>query len=408
MADFVRNTLLSLKFDESQREIDFQLDIRYLGKLGISLGSPMFWLQLQVLMIIQALVNLVLGTIIYFLIVKKRGSVASYLLGYGFLVPFLVVFPFLVISWADLRNPGFLLASAAGPCLVLLRCIEAMHGTSPPFAEKSLSMFLLYYVSTVQFEINPKTQEAVVVTLQTIVRKASTFLSLYIQLGIIFSVAIPRNFELFPTREIESPWDLFFWGNLGNNYIMAYLTSIGLEVGSTGIGLLTSVCSGYDTVQLNFRPLSESSSPSDFWGQRWNRLVSSGLKRAVFKPMRKNGCGRPLAALATFIASGILHEYLLIILLSRSIMKTGILTLNGAHLGFFAWNGVVLMLEPFVARTKGVQALSRSLPIRLKSFLVVMTVLPLGHLFTKEYVENGFFDGFSLGFPRFFLAADEN
>jgi len=51
-----------------------------------------------------------------------------------------------------------------------------------------------------------------------------------------------------------------------------------LVTGSTGVGLLISLLSGIETMTLMDNPLFESSSPSEFWGQRWNKLIQGVLK----------------------------------------------------------------------------------------------------------------------------------
>lgn len=79
----------------------------------------------------------------------------------------------------------------------------------------------------------------------------------------MFSILIPCKYQVFP---IELTWaNLLSWRNLVNNYLLAYLTSLSLECGSTGIGLGISVLTGIDTMDLNVSPLTTSTSPSDFW-----------------------------------------------------------------------------------------------------------------------------------------------
>ncbi len=46
---------------------------------------------------------------------------------------------------------------------------------------------------------------------------------------------------------------------------------------------------------------------ADFWGRRWNRIVGKTLAREVHDPLRPR-VGRGVAVLATFLASGLLHE----------------------------------------------------------------------------------------------------
>ncbi|KAI3971614.1 hypothetical protein MKW92_049911 [Papaver armeniacum] len=56
-----------------------------------------------------------------------------------------------------------------------------------------------------------------------------------------------------------------------------------------------------------------STSFHDFWGRRWNLMVSSILKSIVYKPLRsifKKSWGIYIAILATFFVSGLMHELL--------------------------------------------------------------------------------------------------
>lgn len=114
-----------------------------------------------------------------------------------------------------------------------------------------------------------------------------------------------------------------------------YLTTFGY-----GINFLTSLV-GYQQNPMMLNPIFESSSPSDFWGRRyememscyfsyyftsnlilslnntrslsprrWNLTVHGILKRGVYKPFRTR-YSRLTASAATFMASGLFHEWLL-------------------------------------------------------------------------------------------------
>ncbi|XP_074567551.1 putative long-chain-alcohol O-fatty-acyltransferase 4 [Curcuma longa] len=52
-----------------------------------------------------------------------------------------------------------------------------------------------------------------------------------------------------------------------------------------------------------------STSLTDFWGRRWNIMVSAILRPSVYLPVR-NRCGRPAGVLATFLVSGLMHEFM--------------------------------------------------------------------------------------------------
>ena len=129
----------------------------------------------------------------------------------------------------------------------------------------------------------------------------------------------------------------------------------------TGIECL----SGNKVIELSDSPMTRSSSPSDFWGRRWNALVHLVLKGGVYVPLRKNGFSRTFAALATFASSGLLHEYVLT-MIAMGVAQRDHSTYSppryGYHLAFFAWNGVVLTLEFLYAKQPFFQTLKKALP----------------------------------------------
>jgi hypothetical protein len=119
--------------------------------------------------------------------------------------------------------------------------------------------------------------------------------------------------------------------------------------------------------------------------------------------------------MATFIASGLLHEYVLCIISLKG-TTTGLynsssssshddghdvlVPSHGMHICFFAWNGLVMTIEHALKGNKALSRARQSLPRQVVTVLVLMTVLPVSHWFTDEYVTSGFYTDYSLGFPR--------
>ncbi|MCL7039922.1 hypothetical protein MKW94_016515 [Papaver nudicaule] len=88
-----------------------------------------------------------------------------------------------------------------------------------------------------------------------------------------------------------------------------------------------------------------SSSIHDFWGRRWNLMVSSILKSIVYKPVRrvfKKSWGVYVAILATFFVSGLMHE-LLFFYMSRKQPCWDVT-------GYYILNGICLAMEIKVKR----------------------------------------------------------
>jgi len=83
-------------------------------------------------------------------------------------------------------------------------------------------------------------------------------------------------------------------------------------------------------------PLARS--PSDFWSRRWNLYVHGVARRHFFR--RWGGQKHPLrATLAVFLASGLMHEYLVFGSLGRPAEHTGFM------MTFFAIHGVAVVAE---------------------------------------------------------------
>jgi Membrane bound O-acyl transferase family len=383
--------------------------------LGMTGMDPMFWLLSFAMLAVQSVVNIIIAIIIYETILKRRSDTLSYLLGYGIVCPLILWWPIFLLRKLNLHNVTFMLCVAVnGPALLLFRCLEAMHGVLPPFAydltkrhdENRISKFILYYASSLSFNFDPKTDEVVYLSKAEIKERCRHFVRVFLEATVFYSILIPFDYQPFPGRRPIHHWyDLFYWGNLCNNFLMAYLTGVALEAGVTGMAIMTSLTTGISTSKFNDDPLLASASPSDFWGRRWNVIVGSGLRRGVYRPLRKNQYPRFIAAFVTFMASGFLHEYVLMTLSFRGGAPNNPTgepcnPRYGNHWIFFMWNGVVLIGEYLLQGTALIRFLQQNLPKPLRTVLVLLTVIPMSHLFTDEYVQCSFYSDIALGFPR--------
>ena len=166
---------------------------------------------------------------------------------------------------------------------------------------------------------------------------------------------------------------------------------------------------------------------------RWNLTVHGILKRGVYKPVRTR-FSRFIASAATFMASGLFHEWLLSSeYLPCIILYTivPILTLNdnflqmpssnvvvfypdfedgscsplcylpgyGRNTLFFLWNAFIISLEYAIGGFALFQLCRAHLPLPFVSLLVASTALPMAHWFTNDYVRTDFFSDAQIGFP---------
>jgi hypothetical protein len=103
----------------------------------------------------------------------------------------------------------------------------------------------------------------------------------------------------------------------------------------------------------------------------------------------------------TFLASGLLHEYTLF-MAEIATHKPGhtYRPKYGFQTLFFLWNFVVVLLDGMLRDKKVVQKWTAKLPKPVITALVLLTVLPISHWFTDEWLLGGFFTGVALAFPR--------
>jgi len=408
------------KFEVDEREpiFFFKLPGDDGAHFGITGMDPLFWITSFAFLGLQSVTNVLSAIIMYHFILMQRGTLQSFIIGYGFIIPLLFYLPLVLVQIMDLRNMAFMaLLAFSSPAILSFRCIQAMHNCLPPFAfdEKnpSLSRFILYNAASIQFKFNRKTKEVIPFTRAEAIEKILHFMRIFLETTLLYCLLLPFDYKPCPSRDVRCLVDLFFWGNVANNFLMAYLTGVAMESGAVGLGLLFSVTTGLSTMEFNDHPLTRSTSPSDFWGRRWDKIVQQELRRGVFDPLRKLGLNRSMSAVGTFLASGILHEY---VLFASSFRGAGApsdvqvfynnpqqkpFTPNyGSHMIFFAWNGVVLLGEHLLTDTAPLQWMQNNLPRPLRTTLTLLTVLPISHLFTDEYIASCFYSDIVMGFPR--------
>jgi len=133
-----------------------------------------------------------------------------------------------------------------------------------------------------------------------------------------------------------------------------------------GLTFIFSVITGYEAVPTMVNPLFESQSVREFWGERWNILIHTALKNGVYKPLRwKCSVPRAGASIATFLASGAFHEWILYLLYTTGSedgsRKHTYTPIYGEAMLFFILQGVLIELEVAFSKT----ALGRTMDARL-------------------------------------------
>ena len=379
------------------------------GSLVVVLGPLSFWIQMGMMLAMQASVSALCAIIVYEFIVKQRGSTSSFLVGFGFVIPVGVLVPFWFIKSSGVMNIAVMIGAAALTVIVPFNCIEAMFDTSERGVESSLQRYIGYYCSIIPFVRHPKTGEPIPTTKQELCTKVFQLLVNIFIIVIYASAMVHFDFVVCPSpRERNaflptSIWGLFHWGHLVNNLVVACYTCQCLATGTQGIGLVISIITGCRVIDVMNNPMFGSQSPSDFWGRRWNLMVQGSFKRGIFKPLTKLRVSRTVAMLATFVVSGILHEHVCTVIGMKYLLFPKLATPYdpnyGRHFTFFLWNAFVVLLEYVLSPLPLFQWMKANLMKPAISLLVLLTVIPISHWFTDEYVRSGFYSDYTMGFP---------
>ena len=163
-------------------------------------------------------------------------------------------------------------------------------------------------------------------------------------------------------------------------WIIYLFASLCLDIGS-----LLVLLSGHTTDPPFDNPLLASRSLGETWGSRWNRPVHEMLKRTVYKPARASGLSSRNAALATFLASGLLHEY-------NFAVHNQPAYVFGEGLAFFTLMGLMGVAEAQVARRLPPRwsALLARAPAALIALGLQLMILPaFARLFVRSWLEAG-------------------
>ncbi|KAL3926995.1 MAG: hypothetical protein SGARI_005446 [Bacillariaceae sp.] len=196
------------------------------------------------------------------------------------------------------------------PNILMLRVVETMHGKLPEYcglsdtkdkATQTRKMLLFYFSSTLLLKVDEHTNRPVPLTVSIFFKKLKQFVSVFLQTSLLFSVLLANDYQVFPQNDDNNLF-LCFAGHLGNAFLLASLTSLVLDGGASGLGLLTSCVTGYTLEHFSDAPLTKSTSPSDFWGKRWDRPVQSALRRGCYEPLC-DFFGSTMAAFGTFVVS---------------------------------------------------------------------------------------------------------
>jgi len=182
------------------------------------------------------------------------------------------------------------------PSIMTFRCLECFFGFTPAWvlvgtknASRSGSLWL--YVQRNGFILWPKLDSSGNRTLPASLDSMWTEIKGYLLNLVIGAMAhsfmAPFNYAPFLSgQEATGIFVTYSIFQLGNNFFTAVLVGHSLSLSMKGISLLMQTIGGCQTEAVTNQPLFASKSPSDFWSNRWNKLIHTGIKQGVYKPVR--------------------------------------------------------------------------------------------------------------------------
>lgn len=329
-------------------------------------------------------------------------------------MPLCAVAPYYGVRYFGVKNKMIKFLCGTAQLTSFFRCSEAMFGFLPSSVDDSLKNLIVYMAFPVEVKFNDGVVKA---TWAHVSSYLINFVKYLFILGLYASVLLAYDYVPYPNDEGPALHDIrlltgFTRQQMINNMSIAILFQLMLTAFGYGLNFLTSLC-GAQQIPMMLNPLFESSSPSDFWGRRWNLVVHGILKRGVYKPVRTK-FSRLAASTATFLASGFFHEWLLSIVFYPD-SDEDIASCNppicylpgyGRNSLFFVWNAIVIGLEYAIGGAAIFQLLKKHLPLTVVSLLVASTALPMTHWFTNDYVRSDFFTDIQMGYPMIVRVLD--
>lgn len=345
------------------------------------------------------------GYVLYKTVVepKRNDTATAMLIGWGVIIPLWIFYPVVLIHLLDIRNAIFkFVLGCIYPILCLFRTLECIYGFTPTWIRSSKD-YVGYYACVLLFQRDSKTQQLVPCPPKKVFRHLMNFLLFAFFTGFLqsFLTRYPSHAVFGGAEEWYNTDRFWTWQLYANSLLHALLFQMYLTTYCEGLALAFTGLSGYQTKPVMLNPLLESKSPLDFWGRRWNLLVHHVLKNGVFKPVRKYFYSTTVAVVATFLASGVFHEWLLWAIFTNTRGQLDPITgecvsscyepTYGTSLIFFLWQAALIAIEMMVGRTPLFREIGRRLPQPVKTILLLVMGIPVAHYFMEPYFKCGFF-----------------
>jgi MBOAT, membrane-bound O-acyltransferase family len=434
------STLFANKLTDDDRHAWWLLEDFSGYRVGVLAPAGEFHTQILLLISFQILISVLFGFAIWRLIIQPiqerndgKVPVSSLCIGLCLVIPSALILPFLLFEAIDLRSFALRFGCIFIPLIVPLKCLDALFGVDS--VDRRLRMASLQHYLYYSFQIIPKyslkneiggtlaKDKRIVVpcTVQSLSRSLLQFSKWFFLSILLNQVLSAFDFAPCPVKNPDRDpasdlYPTFELSRLINSYLQLLAFYLSLRYAFYGVACCNELLGNMQATENPFekQPLFLAASPSDF-GRRWNSLIHHHLKEGIYKPARaavgwNHAYSKVVSTLATFLASGLIHEYVWVLLFFRT---SGERTMGeypdsfhpvfGKNFIFFGWCCLWVMVEKSVVWQTffaGIApSLNRVYPPVYGALLVLCIGCPIVHLFTECLVHGKYFDHLRLAGP---------
>jgi len=324
-----------------------------------------------------------IGMATAFLPIYIQVAVAEYLVENGYATP------------AHALAGRFIGSSTYAFCA--FRIIGASVGATPKGADADLSTWITFATAPCDPLYDKESGKPIKPAAGAIGSRVMYILLRLVALSLVTSISHP--FQARPATAYAQTLDMGAVGDAVGfvvDFALVQLMMIYLFLSLLlDIGCLLLEAQGFTPLTAFANPIFDTRSPRDFWGKKWNLQVTATLKRCVFIPMRKLlGVPSSVAAIATFLFSGLFHEYQFI--LSFPNYKLGAISY------FFGMQALFAFGETIYTSVLGKTGVSSvfGVPYWVQSLVIIFIFSPTIPYFSNIWLDEGMFDVMSAMTPQ--------
>lgn len=366
------------------------------GRYELVLPATQTLFNLMVGLSVSVAFGLLFSIILYHFVIPGQKTISLQKLSIGTLpLASSGIIPYLLFDAQQVHNTAARFTICTPFVLYGFKTLEAIFGFVPAGATTSLKMYCQYFSVPSELVFDKESGKPIVAALKDYVESAINAVLSLLRITVLVSYLSHYNYKPFGDTNAGEYFDgveikHLSLRHLGNCFFIALFFQQALALGDAVMGNTVQIITGYKVLKSMRNPMLEASSPSDFWGRRWNLIVHSVMKRGVYKPVRKYLDSSIAASLLVFIASGLFHEWLVhaVLIYGRALSENVYIGSNSA---FFLWNFKVIMLEKLIVGSKIVKSVGHIMPRPLLTLTIIMTSLPVAHWFGNPYLNGGFF-----------------